>query len=1219
MSGLSGLRRISAESKRLLRGATRGIERRPNGLLRNLRRNAEVTVRRATGRGSYVPGLLSVVVPAYGVEEYIAECLDSLRAQHYLQLEIIVVDDGTPDASAEIAAEIAREDRRIRVVRRPNGGLSAARNTGVEHAVGEFLVFVDADDTVGPQAFSAAIESLAESGSDFAVTNYDRLARDGKPVPAAPWIRRAHEQAHIGVTLAEFPDAMVNAVAWSKVYRRRFWDAAGLSFPVGRLYEDQPVSMAAFGTARAFDVLPTIGVHWRVRGDGSSISQAAATVTNLAEHNEAVRTSLAALREAGHPEAADHRVLQLLANNMPYFVRHIAVAGQDFWNHLREGIGELTHGITHTTYLREVPAMDKVLYELIVTDRREDAIAILENYGRDVRRYPTRVGEDGVHVVLPYADQVAEEATLLADREIDLVHRLLHVAWEDDLLRLDGWAYLNCIDLAEHPQTLELTLTDGDRFRRSLTVSAHPQPRADVTGRHLYSDYTPSGFEAILDTSDLPDGDYQFELRVSVAGLSETGPLNQPAVAGSAGVAHSRILPGGRAMVLRHGRRRAAGAVNPLALRVSSRPAWATATRWDGDTLEIDFEATDPLVVQLTHIDRDRPFVATTATRTRSGWRARLDLSGLGAQLVGLSTTERRRPLRVRVQTGGGAVPLLAPAGLAASPGVPDRDATPRVLTRAGTGELELFDWLPVATGYRLTGDDLSVAVSHAEELPGTPVLRSKVGDVPGTVQAGPRPGISTLRFSMTRTHWGTPGLALPTDRYLIGLTDGASDEADWVPVTVAPQLLADLPAEHVGTRHRARTHIAPTTPPTFAIQLEPPLGDDERGRRNQRRLAEQSRVVEASDDSVFFRSLYGEVTNCNGLGVHTELRRRGAELSLIWSVADHSVPVPEGGLGLVEGTTAWHRALAQARYHLVNVHQLDWFTKPTGQVMIETMHGYPYKVMGHEWWDKGGFPRHQVESFDRRAREWDYFVSPASYATPLLRAAFLEPAGSTAEVLEIGYPRNDILLTPEGNAVRRRTRELLGIDEDTTVVLYAPTFRDYMSADDMTAKRVDFLEADRVVAALENVVVLLRGHAFHSRAKDDVLDRSASIIDVTDYPDVNDLVLASDVGVLDYSSLRFDYGVTDKPMIFLVPDLAKYHEARGGVIAYEPTAPGPFATSTTEVVAWLADLPRLSEEYAADRARFRAEYADLEDGHASARLVDAVFVPRGDAPAVEA
>lgn len=105
--------------------------------------------------------LISVILPAYNVEPYLPGCLDSLLAQENGNLEIIVVDDGSRDRTAEIAREYAERDPRIRWYTRENGGIGAARNTGIEHATGEWLAFIDADDQVTPDYFSLTAEELA--------------------------------------------------------------------------------------------------------------------------------------------------------------------------------------------------------------------------------------------------------------------------------------------------------------------------------------------------------------------------------------------------------------------------------------------------------------------------------------------------------------------------------------------------------------------------------------------------------------------------------------------------------------------------------------------------------------------------------------------------------------------------------------------------------------------------------------------------------------------------------------------------------------------------------------------------------------------------------------------------------------------------------------------------------------------------------------------------
>lgn len=1166
-----------------------------------------------TRASRYTPGLLSVVVPAYGVEDYIGECLDSLRAQEYTHIEIIVVDDGSPDRSGDIARAHAAQDPRIRVVRRENGGLSAARNTGIEHARGEFLVFIDSDDTVSPKAFSLAIEALAESGSDFAVTNYDRLQKDGRRTPALSWIQQAHAQRRLGATLTDFPEVMVNAVAWSKVYRRRFWDETGLSFPIGKLYEDQAVSMAAYAHARAFDVLPNIGVHWRVRSDGSSISQAAATARNLADHNDAVRDSLTVLRETGHARAEKIRALQVLANNMPYFIRHLSTADDDFWLALREGLATLVDSVSRETYVTEVPALDKVVVDLIRADERERATTVLEETGRDMRRLPTVLQADGLHVALQETEGALSDSTRLADREIALKHRLYDVDWRPDgSLRLSGWTYLTNVDFAAHAPSIQVSVVGEGGSRRPLEVSTHVDARAEASGGHHWADYSRGGFEAVLPADAVPTdpGSHAFELSVSAAGVRRTEVICNVAPAGSAGLAQTRILPGGRAAVVTPRRPKRNSPSEPVRMSVRQYGAWARSVAYDADRLVLELEAQDEVrAVQIAHIDRDEPFLRFVPTAVgERRWQVAVDLSEL-PDFDALLPEERQRPLRFRAVTPAGTQPVLATPDLPVSPGVPV--LSHRVVSRARTGEMEILDWLPVVTHYAISDDNLSITVQHRLALPGAPALRGSGDEVFATTSS--ERGSTLLQFPLTISRWGRSGLALRSGKYDVGFVT-----ADGLVVAATPSdaLIKQFPDDRVLARYRSRARVTPTVPPSFSIALDPPLADDERGNRHQRRLREESRVDVADADTVFFRTLYGEVTNCNALAVHQELRSRGSALTLLWSIKDRSVPVPDGGVGLVEGTREWHRALARTRYQMVNVHQLDWFTKPKDQVLIQTMHGYPYKVMGHDWWAKGRFSARQVRSYDRRAREWDYFVSPASYATPLLRAAFLEPAGAEPEVLEIGYPRNDILLSAEGEKVREQTRALLGLAPDQTAVLYAPTFRDYLSADDMTAKKVDFFDVDRVRTQLgDDVVILVRGHAFHSRARGGRNGYAPGVIDVTDHPDINELMLASDAAVLDYSSVRFDYALTDKPMIFLIPDLERYDAHRGGVIPYAPTAPGPHARTTDEVIAALRELPRITAEYAEARARFRRDYTDLEDGHAAARLVDAVFVPRGDSP----
>ncbi len=475
------------------------------------------------------------------------------------------------------------------------------------------------------------------------------------------------------------------------------------------------------------------------------------------------------------------------------------------------------------------------------------------------------------------------------------------------------------------------------------------------------------------------------------------------------------------------------------------------------------------------------------------------------------------------------------------------------------------------------------------------------------------RDGAFTAAIPLTHSPWRFGELGLPSGSYTVRVSLRPPDAtASDGPALVSDGFGDQLPSAVDGqfaavtfTRGRDRE---------LQCQLLPPVGRSARGQYRRTQLERASATAGHSGplEGLLIETYFGDVTGCSAAGVHDELRRRGADLPVYWTVRDHSVPVPEGGIPLVRNSPEWYRVLRSAKYFLENMHQPLFHTKPEGQMIIATFHGYPFKQMGYPHWrDNLDLSQERIDLYTRLAKEWNYLVSPASYATPLLREHF----GYHGPVLEIGYPRNDVLLSSQGPAIRSETRASLGIGDDVTVVLYAPTFRDYMALHNRRAPTVDFLDLERLSKGLgDDYVVLVRGHAFNRRVPKRVRTDS-HVMDVTDYPDPADLMLASDVAVLDYSSMRFDFGVTGKPMVFLVPDLERYENSRGWLLDYRPTAPGPLLRSTDEVVSALRDIESVVAGHADAYERFRQDYLHLEDGHASARLVDAVFVSSGDAP----
>ena len=174
--------------------------------------------------------LLSVVVPAYDVAAYLPACLDSVLAQQLGRdrLEVVVVDDGSPDDSGAIAETYAERDPRVRVVHTENRGLGAARNEGLRHVGGDLLAFADSDDVVPPGAYAALLRDQRRTGADLVTGSIVRWEADGLHEP--PWMRRLHRERR-AIVIDELPELLGDVFAWNKVFRADFWREQGLSWP----------------------------------------------------------------------------------------------------------------------------------------------------------------------------------------------------------------------------------------------------------------------------------------------------------------------------------------------------------------------------------------------------------------------------------------------------------------------------------------------------------------------------------------------------------------------------------------------------------------------------------------------------------------------------------------------------------------------------------------------------------------------------------------------------------------------------------------------------------------------------------------------------------------------------------------------------------------------------------------------------------------------------
>ena len=210
-----------------------------------------------------------MVLPVHGVEQYLAECLDSVLAQPGADIEVIAIDDASPDDCGKILAAHARLDPRLRVVRlERNGGPGHARNVGLEVAVGDYVWFIDSDDVVTDGAIEAITGRLGREFPDVLLIGYEDLLPDGRTQPSSGrGLLRAAPPGSF--TLAQQPQLINLAMtAWSKVFRRAFLVNLGVPFRSG-IHEDVPVTCAALLAARRISALDRVCYRYRRARPGS--------------------------------------------------------------------------------------------------------------------------------------------------------------------------------------------------------------------------------------------------------------------------------------------------------------------------------------------------------------------------------------------------------------------------------------------------------------------------------------------------------------------------------------------------------------------------------------------------------------------------------------------------------------------------------------------------------------------------------------------------------------------------------------------------------------------------------------------------------------------------------------------------------------------------------------------------------------------------------------
>lgn len=1144
----------------------------------------------------------------------LAATLQSALRQKSVPLAVVVIDTTDDAAIARTAASYSSRDGRVSVVASPGQSAVAARQTAVENAKTRWILSLTAGDILAAGAVAAAVNSLKASGSDLAVGTVGVRKGTKFATPAAQ--SALHGKATSTTTLQYSPDLAGDTYLSNKVFSRQFWleQLTGVD-PDGDLWQAEVVR-TAYLRAATIDLLPgrTSDVVGDAGDDALTREQLCSTTT-LDEYLQRMTHVMTEVGQSFPPDLTGRLLTRLLGTDLFPFFEVVPRTNGAYWSNLVRGTQELA-ALAPIAW-DSIRLHNRLLLAAVLDDNRADVVTICSSRSDLGSSFATATDHGTVLARPPYLDDLTRRPSeaLLTCQDIDLrvTSKITGLTWDaDGRLRISGHAYIPSIDPETGALVIEALLVDPDGIEvRPLVVGRHRDPAIDQEANDNWTSYADSGFTVDIDPADLLAEDtttpaWSLRLRLTAQGRIVESAVMRRETAGAAGTVPIAPMDGNRRVALEF-----KPGVGLTLVRVTPMYS-AVDVRLDGRVLTITVEAhSAPLASKIT-VECSKLAIRKTAVCVDVRGNVadyRLAIPRLAAEAS--PRTEHQWDLRL---DSGFKTPQPIAWRRDSSDFEEQTDRSRRLrLKLTGYGFLALEE-----RRYRVEADDLAVSDDgqyltvlgtadftsiHAPRIvlsSGKSVIEADQVSLNVTRNQGSNR--FSVRFPLVTAPWEGPDQMPEVGAYSVRyIPQKTEDNAGyWIPA--APALQTDLPSRLL--RDTLEVGVSRTAAAgALTVHFRPPLKPDELGRYNQQAL--RTEIAEAQlplRDAVLFMCFGGRRATDSTRRILEEFQRRGSAGDMYWAIADFSVPVPDGTQPVIIGTRLWYRLLAEAKLLVNNNNFPFYFRKREGQTYIQTWHGTPLKKLGNDV-ARTNFSLSYWNLMHREAAYWDALLAQNPYAADVFASCF----GFTGQVIAQGYPRNDSLKAPDAESRRDAVRALLGIPEGRKAILYAPTWRDDAKNTSKQYELVTYLDFEAAQEQLgDDYVILLRGH--HNIAGQRQTAGNRFVIDVTEYPEVNDLYLAADVLINDYSSVMFDFCVTGKPIIFLTPDIAQYRDStRGFYFDLEAQAPGPLLMTTPEVVHAIKNVTSTQIRYAERYRAFVETYAPMCDGSATQRVVDAL------------
>ena len=1136
---------------------------------------------------------ISVIIPIYNVHEFLEECIDSVLAQtinemeltdgYERNLQIILIDDGSTDDTAEIAQRYVDRYENIEYHYEENQGLGHARNYGCEFAVGDYIVFLDSDDVITPEAYEWMYTAAVRNGSDMTIGNVWRFTSRGVMMSNIHQIAFNVDREVTHIT--ESPELFYDTTAWNKLIKRSFWDEHGFMFPEGILYEDIPVTMPMHFLANNVSIVHENCYLWRIReGKSQSITQTTAETKNLKDRLYVMGKVDEFFDENVDDESLHHvKTMKWLKIDLKIFINKLKSLSEDEADEIISLLQNYINENIDRSEFENLNEFDQLEYEYLMDGDFRKLYDVL-NFEYDTLKV-TKVYQKGSHVMFDADKELFKKSPFIIDKYVrgNVNFKYLQdVKFAEDNVEIKGFCVIPGLNIDSY----------SDRQYSFQLVNARTRKRVPLeyedaeTGRLTSFDirfgrgfsYKKAAYIVKIPYSEFHDNpDFMGENRIMVS-FTQQG-INHNFFAGSA--------------------------------KANVRDASEMHARVYEDTyFRFKYTPKNEIIIEMLPLKKSYERIELENNRLCI-YSPQNDGELLVHYPEDSLNPELNIPFEWDSENGRYSVEIDRLTNEKGS--IVYADGEPAVCK---SKDLIAFS---TRKGQFLIDPsrDYYMDIYRLDNATLVSDIKGNGGNFEITAKAltcdSKMPESAELYFkdalNLQKYHVSDAKLADDGFKFRLNLSDRK----------VTQNLYKGIHDLYVGYEgFETPLHIIHDYSQTcseglydYTVMRE----DESRLRvntvRNWHRYEDtpgkrlkQSKVtyrmflkLPINQKRIMFESMWGSKYSCNPRYLYEYIDANYPDWECILVLGDEHIPINGGGKRVRRFSVKYFYYLATSKFFVNNVNFHNHFVKRPDQIEIQTMHGTPLKTLGLDV--PGDFPtKKREEEFIEKCNRWDYLTVQSDFVADITKKCFL----FKKQFLKCGYPRTDILYTKNNESDIRKLKEKLGIPLDKKVILYAPTWRLKNKFDMM-------LDLESLKKNLsDEYVLILRLHHFSAPGwiqppEDDF------VYDLTTYDSIEEIYLISDIMITDYSSVMFDYAILDRPILLFAYDLDEYREKlRGLYVDIEDNAPGPILYTSKEVEDAILNIERTMDESRPLMDRFQKKFIQYECANSSERVFDEVM-----------